>query len=122
MRAPPMVEEIDDGGVVGIVERVAIDVAKATGMVCTRVPRPTSRAGEPAECGRCHAFAVARSILVIVWRLLNGPNTRYHDLGSGFYVHNPTGAPPRTSLLARPTPDGPSPFSDQFWGVSGVSD
>ena len=40
MRA--IVEEIDDDEDVGIVERVAaIDVAKATGMVCTRVPHPT---------------------------------------------------------------------------------
>jgi hypothetical protein len=30
--------------------------------------------------------AVARSILVIIWHLLSAPDTRYHDLGSGFYA------------------------------------
>jgi len=29
--------------------------------------------------------AVGRSILVIVWYLLSDPETRYHDLGSGYY-------------------------------------
>ncbi|MCY7340727.1 MAG: transposase [Pseudonocardia sp.] len=29
--------------------------------------------------------AVGRSILVIIWHLLSNPETRYHDLGSGFY-------------------------------------
>jgi len=29
--------------------------------------------------------AVGRSILVIVWHLLSDPETRYHDLGSGYY-------------------------------------
>jgi hypothetical protein len=29
--------------------------------------------------------AVGRSILVIVWHLLSDPDTRFHDLGSGFY-------------------------------------
>jgi transposase len=30
--------------------------------------------------------AVARSILVIVWHLLAGPATRYHDLGASYYA------------------------------------
>jgi transposase len=30
--------------------------------------------------------AVARSILVIVWHLLNDPTARYHDLGADFYA------------------------------------
>jgi transposase len=30
--------------------------------------------------------AIARSILVIVWHLLNDPTARYHDLGSDFYA------------------------------------
>jgi transposase len=29
--------------------------------------------------------AVGRSILVIVWHLLADPDTRFHDLGPGFY-------------------------------------
>ena len=29
--------------------------------------------------------AVGRSILVIIWHVLSDPETRYHDLGSGFY-------------------------------------
>jgi len=29
--------------------------------------------------------AVGRSILVIVWHLLNDPQARFHDLGSDFY-------------------------------------
>ncbi len=30
--------------------------------------------------------AVARSILVIVWRLLADPTVRFHDLGSDYYT------------------------------------
>lgn len=30
--------------------------------------------------------AVSRSILVIVWHLLNDPDTRYTDLGSDYYT------------------------------------
>jgi transposase len=30
--------------------------------------------------------AIARSILVIVWHLLNDPTARYHDLGADFYA------------------------------------
>ena len=30
--------------------------------------------------------AIARSILVIVWHLLAGRSTRYHDLGAGYYA------------------------------------
>jgi transposase len=30
--------------------------------------------------------AVARSILVIIWHLLAGPATRYHDLGASYYA------------------------------------
>jgi len=29
--------------------------------------------------------AVARSILVIIWHLLSGPDARYADLGYGYY-------------------------------------
>ncbi|WP_433509423.1 IS110 family transposase [Nonomuraea sp. CA-143628] len=29
--------------------------------------------------------AVARSVLVIIWHLLNDPATRFHDLGSGYH-------------------------------------
>jgi transposase len=37
--------------------------------------------------------AVGRSILVIIWHVLSDPDTRYHDLGSGFYDQriNPEG-------------------------------
>ena len=31
--------------------------------------------------------AVERSILVIVWHLLNDPTARYHDLGADFYTN-----------------------------------
>jgi transposase len=30
--------------------------------------------------------AIGRSILVIIWHLLADPDTRFHDLGSGFYA------------------------------------
>ena len=36
------------------------------------------------ERGQGHV-GVGRSILVIVWYLLSDPETRYHDLGPGFY-------------------------------------
>lgn len=29
--------------------------------------------------------AIGRSILVIIWHLLSGPEARFHDLGSDFY-------------------------------------
>ena len=29
---------------------------------------------------------MGRSILVIVWHLLNDPAARYHDLGAGYYA------------------------------------
>jgi transposase len=29
--------------------------------------------------------AVGRSILIIIWHLLSDPQTRFHDLGPGFY-------------------------------------
>ena len=45
--------EIEDEGHERIVERVAaIDVAKASGMVCVRVPHGSSRAGGSAGSGR----------------------------------------------------------------------
>ncbi|MFI5069003.1 MAG: transposase [Streptosporangiales bacterium] len=30
--------------------------------------------------------AISRSILIIIWHLLSDPETRFHDLGSGFYA------------------------------------
>ena len=30
--------------------------------------------------------AIGRSILIIVWHLLNDPEARFHDLGPGFYA------------------------------------
>ena len=31
--------------------------------------------------------AIARSILIIVWHLLNDPAARYHDLGPSYYTN-----------------------------------
>jgi transposase len=40
----------------------------------------------PRRRGKKKAIvAVGRSILVIVWHLLNDPDTRFHDLGPDFY-------------------------------------
>jgi transposase len=45
-------QEIEDEAYEQILERVAaVDVAKATGMVCTRVPDPAQAGGGP-WCGR----------------------------------------------------------------------
>ena len=38
-----------------------------------------------AEASSARRWAVARSILVIVWHLLADPTARYVDLGSDFY-------------------------------------
>ena len=44
--------------------------------------RPTHR----CRRGKAKAqVAVARSILVIIWHLLSGPDARYADLGYGYY-------------------------------------
>ena len=77
-------------------ERVAaVDVAKGSGVVCTRVPdedRPgrrkthvhtvPARSGAVTELGD---YLRARSILVIIYHLLATPEARYRDLGPGWY-------------------------------------
>jgi hypothetical protein len=63
--------EVED--VEAIVARVtAIDVAKASGMVCTRVPH-VSRPGR-----RITKTWLARSILTIIWHLLADPGRPLH--------------------------------------------
>ena len=41
--------------------------------------------GASRRRGKETIIAVGRSILVIIWHVLSDPDTRYHDLGSGFY-------------------------------------
>jgi hypothetical protein len=51
-----------------------------------RFRRPASR---PGSGGRTKAgCAVGRSILVIVWHLLNDPAARYHDLGPDWHARH----------------------------------
>ena len=65
MREP---REIQDEEYEQVVERVAaVDVAKASGMVCTRVPHP-SRPGKRAQEVRTYP-TMTRSLLVLADRL-----------------------------------------------------
>ena len=43
---------------------------------------------EPEHPERASMDGAGRSILVIVWHLLNDPATRYRDLGSGWHARH----------------------------------
>jgi len=66
-------------------------LARVLGEAAVGASRPNTFLGEryrriARRRGKKKAVvAVGRSILVIVWHLLSDPETRYHDLGSGYY-------------------------------------
>lgn len=65
----------------GVLGEVATAAAKTDTFLGARYRRLVRR------CGKRRALlAVARSILVIVWHLLNDPDARYIDLGSGHHT------------------------------------
>ena len=66
----------------GVLGEVAISAAKTDTFLGERYRRLVRRRGKQRAL-----VAVARSILVIVWHLLNDPDTRYVDLGSDYYTH-----------------------------------
>ncbi len=66
----------------GVLGEVATAAAKTDTFLGARYRRLVRRRGKQRAL-----VAVARSILVIVWHLLNDPNARYTDLGSDYYTN-----------------------------------
>jgi transposase len=65
----------------GVLGEVATAAAKTDTFLGARYRRLVRRRGKQRAL-----VAVARSILVIVWHLLNDPDARYVDLGSDYYT------------------------------------
>jgi len=65
----------------GVLGEVATAAAKTDTFLGERYRRLVRRRGKQRAL-----VAVARSILVIVWHLLNDPDSRYVDLGSDYYA------------------------------------
>ena len=65
----------------GVLGEVATAAAKTDTFLGERYRRLVRRRGKQRAL-----VAVARSILVIVWHLLNDPDARYTDLGSDYYT------------------------------------
>lgn len=66
----------------GVLGEVATAAAKTDSFLGERYRRLVRRRGKQRAL-----VAVARSILVIVWHLLNDPDARYVDLGSDYYTN-----------------------------------
>ena len=66
----------------GVLGEVATAAAKTDTFLGARYRRLVRRRGKQRAL-----VAVARSILVIVWHLLNHPDTRYTDLGSDYHTN-----------------------------------
>jgi transposase len=66
----------------GVLGEVATAAAKTDTFLGERYRRLVRRRGKQRAL-----VAVARSILVIVWHLLNDPDSRYADLGSDYYTN-----------------------------------
>jgi transposase len=64
----------------GYLGRAAIAAARTNTFLGERYRRLVRRRGAARA-----QVAVARSILIIIWHLLNDPTARYHDLGPGHY-------------------------------------
>ena len=64
----------------GYLGRAAIAAARTSTFLGERYRRLARRRGAARA-----QVAVARSILIIIWHLLNDPAARYHDLGPGHY-------------------------------------
>ena len=70
-------------------KRIAGQAANAAARTDTFLGERYHRlAPAPAAAGRPRPVAVARSILVIIWHLLNDPAARYRDLGSGWHARH----------------------------------
>jgi transposase len=76
----------------GYLGRAAIAAARTNTFLGERYRRLARRRGAARA-----QVAVARSILIIIWHLLNDPTARYHDLG------------PATTSQNRQEPQGPQP-------------
>ena len=63
-----------------VLGEAAVGAAKTDTFLGERYRRIARRRGKNKAI-----VAVGRSLLVIIWHLLSDPETRYHDLGSGFY-------------------------------------
>jgi transposase len=71
-----------NGYLKGALGEAAAAAAKTNTFLGERYRRLVKRRGKLKAL-----VAIARSILVIVWHLLNDPTARYHDLGSDFYAN-----------------------------------
>jgi transposase len=63
-----------------ILGEAAVGAAKTNTFLGERYRRIAKRRGKKKAL-----VAIGRSILVIIWHLLANPDTRFHDLGPGFY-------------------------------------
>ncbi|MCA1704364.1 MAG: IS110 family transposase, partial [Actinobacteria bacterium] len=63
-----------------ILGEAAIGAARTNTFLGERYQRIAKRRGKKKAL-----VAIGRSILVIIWHLLSDPDTRFHDLGPGFY-------------------------------------
>lgn len=67
----------------GYLGQAAIGAARTPTFLGERYQRIARRRGQPKA-----QVAVARSLLVIIWHLLNDPEARYTDLGPGHHEHH----------------------------------
>jgi hypothetical protein len=70
-----------NGYLKGALGEAAVSAARTNTFLGERYRRLVKRRGKLKAL-----VAVARSILVIVWHLLNDPTARYHNLGADFYA------------------------------------
>ena len=63
-----------------VLGEAAVGTSKTNTFLAARYRRIARRRGQPRA-----VVAVGRSILVIIWHLLNDPDARYHDLGADHY-------------------------------------
>jgi transposase len=65
----------------GVLGEIATAAAKTQTFLGERYRRLVKRMGKVKAM-----VAVARSVLIIIWHLLNDPTSRFHDLGTDYYT------------------------------------
>jgi transposase len=66
-----------------VLGEAAVGTTKTNTFLAARYRRIAKRRGQPRA-----VVAIGRSILVIVWHLLQDPDARYHDLGADHYTRH----------------------------------
>ena len=64
-----------------VLGQIAVSAARTDTFLGERYRRIARRRGAKRAI-----VAVGRSVLTIIWHLLSAPESRFHDLGSGFYL------------------------------------